>query len=95
MEWADVRGHQTAETALHVIDQVTIAMDFDSGADPVSVVSQVARFAAVQQPPEGGERIQDALELGARSCPRTALHLITNVALGTPPGPASTARSYL
>ncbi|MER5563953.1 hypothetical protein ABT071_35800 [Streptomyces sp. NPDC002506] len=50
VEWADVRGYQMAEIALHVIDQVTIAMDFDSGADPMSVVSQVAGFAAVQQP---------------------------------------------
>ncbi|MGW5332130.1 hypothetical protein [Streptomyces bauhiniae] len=52
LDW-DATGYHMAEMGLHVIDLVTIAMDFDSGADPDKVVTQAARFAAVQQPGRG------------------------------------------
>jgi hypothetical protein len=33
LDWADASVYQMAEIALQIIDQVTIAMDFDRGAD--------------------------------------------------------------
>jgi hypothetical protein len=42
--------YHMVELALHAIDQVAMAMDFDSGADHDRVITQVARFAALQVP---------------------------------------------
>ncbi|MDI5969936.1 hypothetical protein POF50_011405 [Streptomyces sp. SL13] len=52
LDW-NATGYHMAEMGLHVIDLVTIAMDFDSGADPGKVIHQAARFAAAQQPGRG------------------------------------------
>ncbi len=47
---ADFAVYQMAELALHTIDLVTLAMDFDSGASPEQTVAQVALKAAEQAP---------------------------------------------
>ena len=39
-----------AEIALQMIDQVTVAMDFDHGADHDDVVKRVMPFIAAQAP---------------------------------------------
>ena len=54
LDWADASGYQMAEIAFQVIDQVTLAMDFDSGADHAEVVARVVPFVAVQQPERDG-----------------------------------------
>ncbi|MFT2014385.1 hypothetical protein ACMA1D_00845 [Streptomyces sp. 796.1] len=43
-------GYQMVELALHAIDQVAMAMDFESGAQHANVIRQVARLAAAQVP---------------------------------------------
>jgi hypothetical protein len=50
LEWADATVYQMAEIALHTIDQVTIAMDFDTGADHHEVVRRLQPFVAAQAP---------------------------------------------
>ncbi|WP_234322772.1 hypothetical protein [Streptomyces sp. NRRL S-350] len=50
MEWADARTYQMAEIGLHTIDQVAIAMDFDTGASRRHVLDRVQRFVARQAP---------------------------------------------
>jgi len=47
---ADYAVYQMAELALHAIDLVTIAMDFDTGADPAKVLRELATKVAVQAP---------------------------------------------
>lgn len=48
LDWADATVYQMAEIALHTIDQVTIAMDFDTGADHEQVVNRLLPFIAAQ-----------------------------------------------
>jgi len=48
LEWLDGSVYQMAEIGLHVIDQVTIAMDFDAGADAEQVIARTMPFVAVQ-----------------------------------------------
>jgi hypothetical protein len=55
LDWADASGYQMAEIALQVIDQVTIAMDFDRGAGHEQVVARVRPFVAAQQPDRTGD----------------------------------------
>lgn len=50
LDWADATVYQMAEIALHTIDQVTIAMDFDTGADHERVVRRLLPFIAAQAP---------------------------------------------
>ncbi|MFC4002307.1 hypothetical protein ACFS2C_04880 [Prauserella oleivorans] len=50
LDWADATVYQMAEIALHTIDQVTIAMDFDTGADHQQVVNRLLPFIAAQAP---------------------------------------------
>ncbi|MBN6040777.1 hypothetical protein [Amycolatopsis sp. 195334CR] len=50
LDWADATVYQMAEIALHTIDQVTIAMDFDTGADHHQVVERLLPFIASQAP---------------------------------------------
>ncbi|PBC69672.1 hypothetical protein BX265_7010 [Streptomyces sp. TLI_235] len=50
VEWADARVYQMAEIGLHTIDQVAIAMDFDTGASRERVLDRVQRFVARQAP---------------------------------------------
>ncbi|WP_369172947.1 hypothetical protein AB5J49_35520 [Streptomyces sp. R28] len=50
LRWVKADVYQLAEIALHTIDQVTISMDFDSGANQEKVVDQVKRFVALQAP---------------------------------------------
>jgi hypothetical protein len=50
LDWADAAVYQMAEVALQVIDQVTLAMDFDHGADQELVVRRVTPFVAAQAP---------------------------------------------
>lgn len=50
LDWCDASVYQMAEIALQVIDQVTIAMDFDRGADHDDVVKRVLPFIAAQAP---------------------------------------------
>lgn len=47
---ADYTVYQMAELALQAIDLVTIAMDFDTGARPVSVLKDLAAGVAAQAP---------------------------------------------
>ncbi|PXY19157.1 hypothetical protein [Prauserella muralis] len=53
LDWADATVYQMAEIALHTIDQVTIAMDFDTGADHEQVVNRLLPFIAAQAPGRG------------------------------------------
>ncbi|MFF0451108.1 hypothetical protein ACFYT4_32800 [Streptomyces sp. NPDC004609] len=55
VEWADARVYQMAEIGLHTIDQVAIAMDFDTGASRRHVLSRVQRFVARQAPERSDE----------------------------------------
>lgn len=50
LDWADASIYQMAEIALHTIDQVTIAMDFDTGAGHQQVVNRLRPFIAAQAP---------------------------------------------
>nr|WP_199433139.1 hypothetical protein [Qaidamihabitans albus] len=50
LDWADATVYQMAEIALHTIDQVTIAMDFDTGADHQQVANRLLPFIAAQAP---------------------------------------------
>ncbi|WP_236791229.1 hypothetical protein [Amycolatopsis sp. GM8] len=55
LDWADATVYQMAEIALHTIDQVTIAMDFDTGAGHEDVVRRLQPFIAAQAPGRGAE----------------------------------------
>ncbi|WP_116050631.1 hypothetical protein [Amycolatopsis palatopharyngis] len=60
LDWADATIYQMAEIALHTIDQVTIAMDFDTGADHQQVINRLRPFIAAQAPgrhPDEHERV--------------------------------------
>lgn len=48
LDWADAAPYQMAEIALQAIDQVTLAMDFDHGADQGKVVKRLLPFIAAQ-----------------------------------------------
>lgn len=50
LDWTDASVYQMAEIAMHTIDQVTIAMDFDTGAAHDDVVDRVSPFVAAQAP---------------------------------------------
>ncbi len=50
LRWVDADVYQLAEIALHTIDQVTVSMDFDSGAGQDRILDQVQRFVALQAP---------------------------------------------
>jgi hypothetical protein len=50
VQTADYSVYQMSELALHAIDLVTIAMDFDTGARPQEVLKDLARFVAEQAP---------------------------------------------
>src|SRR3569833_3279932 len=50
LDWADATIYQMAEIALHTIDQVTIAMDFDTGAGHDEVIDRLLPFIAQQAP---------------------------------------------
>lgn len=58
LDWADATVYQMAEIALHTIDQVTIAMDFDTGAGHEDVVRRLQPFIAAQAPGRGAEEHQ-------------------------------------
>lgn len=55
LRWVKAEVYQLAEVALHTIDQVTISMDFDSGAGQDKVLDQVERFVALQAPDRAAE----------------------------------------
>ncbi|QRP51053.1 hypothetical protein [Amycolatopsis sp. FDAARGOS 1241] len=48
LDWADATVYQMAEIALHTIDQVTIAMDFDTGAGHDQVIDRLLPFISQQ-----------------------------------------------
>src|SRR6266567_3107238 len=50
LDWCDGAQYQMAEIALQAIDQVTVAMDFDRGADHEDVVNRVLPFVTAQAP---------------------------------------------
>jgi hypothetical protein len=50
LEWGDATPYRMAEIALQAIDQVTMAMDFDRGADQAQVVHRLVPFIAAQVP---------------------------------------------
>ncbi len=50
LDWADATPYQMAEIGLQAIDQVTLAMDFDHGADQRQVVRRLLPFIAAQAP---------------------------------------------
>jgi hypothetical protein len=50
VQTADYTVYQMAELALHAIDLVTIAMDFDTGARPEAVLRELAARVAAQAP---------------------------------------------
>ncbi|WP_410646796.1 hypothetical protein [Amycolatopsis sp. cmx-4-54] len=49
-DWLDPAAYQMAEIALHVIDLVTISMDFDKGAGHDEIIGRVVPFVANQAP---------------------------------------------
>ncbi|WP_254407170.1 hypothetical protein [Streptomyces sp. GMY02] len=55
LRWVKAEVYQLAEIALHTIDQVTISMDFDSGASQDKVLDQVERFVVLQAPDRSAE----------------------------------------
>lgn len=60
LDWTDGSVYQMAEIALQIIDQVTVVMDFDRGANHDQVVARLRPFVAAQapdRPPEGHDRI--------------------------------------
>ncbi|WLS43204.1 hypothetical protein Q3V37_17435 [Micromonospora profundi] len=50
LEWLDASVYQMSEIALHTIDQVAIAMDFDTGAGHRKVIERTVPFIAAQAP---------------------------------------------
>lgn len=50
VQTADYTVYQMAELALHAIDLVTIAMDFDTGAEPAKVLRDLTYRVAAQAP---------------------------------------------
>ncbi|MEV6910188.1 hypothetical protein [Amycolatopsis sp. NPDC051071] len=50
LDWADATIYQMAEIALHTIDQVTVSMDFDTGADHEQIIVRLLPFVALQAP---------------------------------------------
>lgn len=50
LDWLDATPYQMSEIALQSIDQVTLAMDFDHGADQAQVVRGLSPFIAAQAP---------------------------------------------
>lgn len=50
VQTSDFTAYQMAELALHAIDLVTIAMDFDTGARPEAVLRDLTTRVAVQAP---------------------------------------------
>ncbi|WP_232376329.1 hypothetical protein [Amycolatopsis aidingensis] len=50
LDWVDATEYHMAEIAIHTIDQVTIAMDFDTGAAHEAVQERVMPFVAAQSP---------------------------------------------
>jgi 6-pyruvoyl-tetrahydropterin synthase len=50
LDWLDATRYQMAEIGLQAIDQVTLAMDFDHGADQAQVVRRLRPFVAAQVP---------------------------------------------
>jgi hypothetical protein len=54
LDWCDGAVYQMAEIALQAIDQVTVAMDFDRGADHEDVVNRLLPFIAAQAPDRDG-----------------------------------------
>ncbi|MGH3872193.1 MAG: hypothetical protein ACRDSR_11900 [Pseudonocardiaceae bacterium] len=60
LEFAEAAVYQMAEIAFQAIDQVTVAMDFDRGADHDEVIARTVPFVAAQAPvrsPTEHERI--------------------------------------
>jgi hypothetical protein len=55
LDWAQAGVYQMAEIALHTIDQVTIAMDFDTGASHQDVVRRLQPFIGAQAPGRSAE----------------------------------------
>jgi hypothetical protein len=51
LDWADASAYQMAEIALQIIDQVTIVMDFDHGADHDQVVARTRRHRPTRRHP--------------------------------------------
>ncbi|MET9479975.1 hypothetical protein [Streptomyces sp. NPDC006638] len=58
----DVQPYSVVELALHTIDQVAMAMDFQAGAEHRKVIEQVQRFAAVQVPQHSDQQHHDIAE---------------------------------
>ncbi len=55
LDWVDASVYQMAEIAMHTIDHVTIAMDFDTGAAHDAVQDRVLPFVAAQAPDRSPE----------------------------------------
>jgi hypothetical protein len=58
LDWCEASVYQMAEIALQAIDQVTVAMDFDRGADHDDVVKRLMPFIEAQAP--GRDRAEHA-----------------------------------
>ena len=64
LDWADATIYQMAEIALHTIDQVTIAMDFDTGAGHDQVIDRLLPFIAAQAPARTPDEHDRVAKLG-------------------------------
>ncbi|MFH0173996.1 hypothetical protein [Streptomyces cacaoi] len=58
----DASPYQMVELALHSIDQVAMAMDFDTGAEHAKVTEQVSHFAALQAPQHRDQQHREVAE---------------------------------
>jgi hypothetical protein len=50
LDWAEASAYHMAQIGLHLIDHVTLAMDFDRGADHEQVIRRALPFVAAQTP---------------------------------------------
>ncbi|MGY1615922.1 hypothetical protein ACI797_04200 [Geodermatophilus sp. SYSU D00691] len=62
LEWPDAQWYQMSEIAFQIIDQVTIAMDFDRGAEPRDVIRRTLPFVALQVPESSREDHERAVQ---------------------------------
>ena len=66
LDWVDAERYQMAEIGLQAIDQVTLAMDFDHGADQPEVVRRLLPFIGGPGPGRPGRRARAGRPLGDR-----------------------------
>jgi len=88
LDFADAVVYQMAEIALKVIDEVTIAMDFDGGSGYEQVIRRVLPFVHAQAPDRPGEEhdqvarwvLDNLINVGLQNREFTSIYGIFNAA---------------